>query len=692
MRTPLAVSLTLGLVVPLAVGATVSWGSSADTACWDEYNKRGTRFYRTVTPKDLPLGDCSPAASCLWGYDSSGRQNRLYVPFGSDPSTACDDIPTTSVSSTTLAPVAVTPGTGQNGRFETLPVGATLPSDADCSAHVRPMSENRPGNSSANATRGTSSNATYPRVTGNFAGTTDEIIQWAACKWGIDEDWVRAQIVNETNWQQTAMGDFTSSSSACIPGYPIGNYPPQYNGDRDHSNECPESIGLGQVRWLYHQSAFADDNAVKSSAYNLDYTYAVWRECFEGRFPWLNQVEGRGGYAAGDAKGCLGVWFSGRWYTDAANAYISRFDDTLNSRTWEQAAFPPATSVGGVQTITTTPPLFGGATTTSTVATPTTTAAPSTTASPPSTTPPTTSAPTSTTVPPVTTPVQPPANCTSPSGPVAGALPTQAGPVFCDIVNAGPTTFTSGGNSWADDFDHGLSFATMGDGYRTWGPISESVFWRHANHWMVDLDTRSLFAGAVMRPDRTFRFENGRLVVEAVVAAGMDAYGDPIWPEIVVSGASEPTFVGGLYSFDMFPEAPTIGCRLQSSRVPICALKAGNGNAATGGQSRREYEISNFQVAGDTVFGGGPWGGLQNAWRRCAVDDADMVCRDRFRLELTIDTLSLYVNDVLYFQQTGLPALPAELVNGDVYVYFNGMAVRGPQGVARFHWDRLAVN
>ena len=29
------------------------------------------------------------------------------------------------------------------------------------------------------------------RVTGNFTGTTDMILQWAACKWGIDEDIVR---------------------------------------------------------------------------------------------------------------------------------------------------------------------------------------------------------------------------------------------------------------------------------------------------------------------------------------------------------------------------------------------------------------------------------------------------------------------------------------------------------------------
>ena len=42
------------------------------------------------------------------------------------------------------------------GRFETLPVGSPLPSDTDCAAAVRPTSENRPDNATANATPGRS--------------------------------------------------------------------------------------------------------------------------------------------------------------------------------------------------------------------------------------------------------------------------------------------------------------------------------------------------------------------------------------------------------------------------------------------------------------------------------------------------------------------------------------------------------
>jgi autotransporter family porin len=211
------------------------------------------------------------------------------------------------------------PAPSPSGRFETLPPGTPLPGDAECAARVRPAPEVRPSNAVPNATRGVSANDVYPRVTGDFTGTTDEILQWAACKWGIDEDIVRAQIVKESWWQMSANGD---------------------NG---------ESWGLGQVRVPYHQSAFENDNARRSSAYNVDYTYAVWRACYEGELGWLNTVERGRQYAAGDEWGCLGVWFSGRWYTEAAITYIeggptNGYGDVgvrqhLQRRTWEQADF-----------------------------------------------------------------------------------------------------------------------------------------------------------------------------------------------------------------------------------------------------------------------------------------------------------------------------------------------------------------
>ena len=215
-----------------------------------------------------------------------------------------------------------------SGGFTTLPVGAALPSSAQCAASVRPAAEIRPENRAANQNRGSRANANnrsdwsgFDRVDGDFVGTTDEIIQWAACKWGIDEDIARAQVVKESWWRQSANGD------------------------------GGQSWGLGQVRDSPgHWSAFQYSiNARNSTAYNLDYTYAVWRACYEGVYTWLNTVERGRQYAAGDVWGCTGVWFSGRWYTQAAVNYIEGGEtfgygvrgvkQHLALRTWEDPVF-----------------------------------------------------------------------------------------------------------------------------------------------------------------------------------------------------------------------------------------------------------------------------------------------------------------------------------------------------------------
>jgi hypothetical protein len=200
------------------------------------------------------------------------------------------------------------PQPGPGGRFVTLGVGAALPSEAECASRVRSAPEIRAVNVPYNNTRGTSPHDEEPRVTGNFTGTTDEILQWAACKWGIDEDIVRAQIAKESYWTMDAVGD---------------------NG---------ESFGLGQVRTTAHGAAFEGNNAARSSAYNVDYTYYRWWSCYNGHEQWLNQFERGRDYAAGDVWGCIGLWFSGRWYFNNA-AYLVAVNEYLDDRIWETASF-----------------------------------------------------------------------------------------------------------------------------------------------------------------------------------------------------------------------------------------------------------------------------------------------------------------------------------------------------------------
>src|SRR6516225_6900812 len=91
--------------------------------------------------------------------------------------------------------------------FRTLPPGTTLPSGAQCARWVRarPIAENKGVNRRYNQTKGQHVGPDFftgdkpqankliaPRINGDFTGTTAEILRWAACKWGIDQDIVFA--------------------------------------------------------------------------------------------------------------------------------------------------------------------------------------------------------------------------------------------------------------------------------------------------------------------------------------------------------------------------------------------------------------------------------------------------------------------------------------------------------------------
>ena len=108
--------------------------------------------------------------------------------------------------------------------FGTLPPDFALPSGTTCAALVRRFgvgtapgqpycqSQARPDNGVIIDGANSDFNRTYAAsVTGNFTGTTDEILQWGACKWGLDEDVTRARAVQESWWRQSQLGDKTDN-------------------------------------------------------------------------------------------------------------------------------------------------------------------------------------------------------------------------------------------------------------------------------------------------------------------------------------------------------------------------------------------------------------------------------------------------------------------------------------------------
>nr|QLK00117.1 sigma-70 family RNA polymerase sigma factor [Micromonospora carbonacea] len=245
------------------------------------------------------------------------------------PSAATSPSPSLASPKPTTSPTAL-----PSGRFRLLPPGAKLPSGAQCAAAVRAKAirENKAVNASANKTMGHTvpgASAPLTRVDGKFTGTTEQILRWAACKWGVDEDMVKAQAAIESWWRMDNKGDWGTDASRCPADHGLG-----VDGT---PGKCPESYGMLQVRYPYNTHAFP--GVEKSTAMNLDYGYAVWRSCYEGKMTWLNTVERGSQYKAGDAWGCVGVWFSGRWHTSAAEGYVTRVKDYLAQRIWTTPNF-----------------------------------------------------------------------------------------------------------------------------------------------------------------------------------------------------------------------------------------------------------------------------------------------------------------------------------------------------------------
>jgi hypothetical protein len=291
------------------------------------------------------------------------------------------------------------------------------------------------------------------------------------------------------------------------------------------------------------------------------------------------------------------------------------------------------------------------------------------------------------------------------AAPVGALDPARA--AWCQsLQGTPPRTAVVARNSWVDAFASGAEHAAMPAGYVVVeaGPpsIYRSVHFAHNGHWMVDIESAGVpadryvggkpdpreasdFGGALMRPDRAFRAEASRLVVEADTSAGMEAYVDA-WPEIVITTAPLPTrVVDPRFTYGIFGGHPTVGCRFEKDRAPVCAAFGPDGPL---------FDLAHDRTPGGSVTGGTPTGALASAWRLCGPGDPDAQCRDRFRLEIEPGRLILSVNGTRYMEHDLAASirLPAALFSEDVYVWFGSWLYQPTPAVVRFHWGRLAVN
>lgn len=198
-----------------------------------------------------------------------------------------------------------------------------------------------------------------PRVDGQFQGTTDEIFQWAAFKWGLPDNLLRAIAVRESTWHQYLVypsqrpvvnwgcGDLfpdAVAANSVFLNY-VAGFGHDYQADFGAGHGPKTYSIIGCMSWQAPSWGQMPDNqngtfphARDSTAFAVDYLAGHIRGVYEGWEQWL--VSGGSGYAAGDLWGAVGSWYSGDWHSAAADGYITRVQAEIANLTWLQSDWP----------------------------------------------------------------------------------------------------------------------------------------------------------------------------------------------------------------------------------------------------------------------------------------------------------------------------------------------------------------
>ena len=368
--TPSGVVATAG-----AAQVALRWRASTDNVKVAGYRvfRDGGKVAQVSAPAftDTGLTDGKTYAYRVDAFDAAGNSSALSAPVSAKPVAATTPVtggdrsptPPGGTSGAGGDPSPTPPGgTSGSGGDPPAPLTSWVPataghfvplSDAAAAADVTPTPENRPDNSASNAYMpepsqlhafyGTINNngqtvvAANPYdqyVTGHYAGTTDEIIQWAAWKWGIPADWLHAEYVAESHWNMSQLGDLTTVTPAVY-----SEYPPQARVAG--TDEVYQSMGITQIKWNPDGSVGAGTEPLRweSTAFNVDYQAATLRFYFDDP-DGLRSAWGDSTYTAGNAWASLGGWFEPYpWLNSGQLHYIAAVQAILAARTWAQPGF-----------------------------------------------------------------------------------------------------------------------------------------------------------------------------------------------------------------------------------------------------------------------------------------------------------------------------------------------------------------
>jgi hypothetical protein len=179
--------------------------------------------------------------------------------------------------------------------------------------------------------------------------STDDLIQWAAHKWGIPEDWLRAEYVRESYWNGFQLGDRARVSPGWYRLYPFQSRVP-------NSLDVYESLGITQVKWMPDGSVGAGTERLRweSTAFSIDYQAATVRFYYDNpdgsRGQWGDRT-----YAPCEPWESIGGWFEPYpWGNGGQQQYIDDVRQSLRRHEWMRSSFvrwragsfPPGLSFG----------------------------------------------------------------------------------------------------------------------------------------------------------------------------------------------------------------------------------------------------------------------------------------------------------------------------------------------------------
>jgi hypothetical protein len=192
------------------------------------------------------------------------------------------------------------------------------------------------------------------RVDGAMTGTTDEIFQWAACKWGFPDNLLRSIAYRESTWYQYETYDKTAGR--CVTNWGCGDLPSAsvpvycaqiakhgYDYRPDYASIgpdiCPRTFSIaGVMSYDGWRSDWPDQTNGTfpfnrdSTAFAVDFMASEIRGCYEGWKWWLTRTPG-------DIWGCVGAWNSGDWYSTRSQYYYGKVQESMVSAPWLTSTF-----------------------------------------------------------------------------------------------------------------------------------------------------------------------------------------------------------------------------------------------------------------------------------------------------------------------------------------------------------------